>query len=234
MSGAARAAIAVVAALLLPACNLTYVPDQNLPAGNQGPPFVLVIPLDGELQATTNPQFAWNAYPGALSYQLEISTASDFSVPIWEDSALTIPSTFLTQVTLTNFTTYYWRVNALLAGGSKVLAGGSPYQFRTQGGGFTIPLPFATQSPISGILGVPLSPLFAWQGSPGADSYTLQLDTAGTFTAPTISVPGIHVNRYTLANPLAPNTQYYWRVLAIGQLGNSLSDVPVAVFQTGP
>src|SRR3954462_3792100 len=117
MSGSVRAAVAVVAALLLPACNLTYVPDQTLPATNSGPPYVLLLPLDGELQAITHPQFAWNAFPGAQGYELEVSSAPDFSVPIWTDASLTSTSTFLTQVTLTNFTTYYWRVNALLAGG---------------------------------------------------------------------------------------------------------------------
>jgi hypothetical protein len=235
MAGTPRAAALIFAALLLPACNLTYVPDQTLPAGgNSNTPFVLLLPLDGELQAVTNPQFAWNAYPGALGYQLEISTASDFSEPIFENSALTITSTFLTQVTLTNFTNYYWRVYALLPGGAKVLAGGSPFQFRTQGGGFTTPTAFATQYPSTGLTGVSISPLFTWQASIAADSYTLQLDTLGTFVTPLLVVPGIHVNRHTLATPLAPNTQYYWRVIAIGQLGNRYSDYPVAVFQTGP
>jgi hypothetical protein len=235
MTGAARAAMVVVAALLLPACNLTYVPDQPLPpGGSSGPPFALVIPLNGELQAIANPQFAWNAYPGTLNYQLEISTASDFSVPIWNDPSLTITSTFLTQVTLTNFTTFFWRVYALLPGGSRVLAGGSPYQFRTQGGGFTTPLSFSTLSPNMAVIGMPWMPSFAWQGSIGADSYTLEIDTDGTFSSPAVSVPGIHVNRYTLTTPLTPNTQYFWRVLAVGQLGNRYSNAPLSAFQTSP
>src|SRR4051812_10685019 len=137
----ARSASGFVAALLLPACNLTYVPDQSLPGTSSGPPFALFLPLDGENQAITNPQFGWYASPGALSYQLEVSTAADFSVPIYETTLLST-STFLTQVTLTNFTTYHWRVSALQPGGGTSLAGGSPFQFRTQGGGFTTPLPF--------------------------------------------------------------------------------------------
>src|SRR5215204_5482984 len=100
MSGAGRGVLVVVAALLLPACNVTYVPDQSLPGTNSGPPFVLVLPLDGEFQAITHPQFAWNAFAGALGYELEVSTAGDFSVPIWADASLTSTSTFLTQVTL--------------------------------------------------------------------------------------------------------------------------------------
>jgi len=234
MSGALRAALAILAALLLPACNLTYVPDSSVPSGTSGPPFTLLLPLNGELQAPTNPQLSWNASSGALGYQLEISTASDFSQIVWSDSSLTIPSTFLTQVTLTNFTTFYWRVYALLPGGGKLLAGGSPFQFRTQGGGFTIPIPFATQYPSSGLTGVSLSPLFTWQASAGADSYTIQLDTSGTFVSPTFTLPNIHVNRHLPAVALSPNTLYYWRVLAIGQLGNRYSDVPVAAFTTTP
>jgi hypothetical protein len=33
---------------------------------------------------------------------------------------------------------------------------------------------------------------------------------------------------------MLPNTQYFWRVLAVGQLGNLYSDVPAAVFTTAP
>jgi hypothetical protein len=234
MKGMAGRALGLVAALLLPACNLTYIPEQSLPDANSGPPFVLLLPLDGELQAITNPQFAWNAYPGALSYHLEVSSEADFSVPIWQTSSLSSTSTFLTQATLTNFTTFYWRVNAVLPGGGTVLAGGSPFQFRTQGGGFTVPQPFATQSPASGLTKVPVLPPFAWQASSGADSYTLELDTAGTFAAPTIRVTGIHVNRHVLAAPLLPGTSYAWRVLAVGQFGNRFSDLPVAFFATDP
>src|SRR5581483_8796231 len=104
MRGTGRGALAVAAALLLPACNLTYTPEQSLPGGVTSPPFVLTVPVDGNLQVPTNPQFGWNAYPGAVGYQLQVSTAADFSSVVWDDSTLTITSTFLTQVTLTNFT----------------------------------------------------------------------------------------------------------------------------------
>lgn len=233
MKGLARGALGLVAALLLPACTVTYTMDQPTAPGGGNLPFILLLPADGELQALTNPQLSWNAYPGAIAYQLEISTASDFSTVVWEDSALTITSTFLTQVTLTNATTFFWRINAVLVGGGKVPAAGSPFQFRTQGGGFTTPTPFATLYPTPGLNNVVASPNFAWQGSIGADSYTLELDTAGTFITPTIVLAGIHVNRATLP-PLNPSTQYAWRVVAFGQLGNRASDLPAAVFTTAP
>jgi hypothetical protein len=225
---------AVLVVLLVPACNLTYVPDPGQPGGSGALPFLLILPIDGELQATTNPQFAWNALDGSTSYQLQVSTASDFSQIVWDDTALTITSTFLTQVTLTNFTTYYWRIYGIQPGGAKVLAGGSPSQFRTQGGGFTIPTSFATRYPNSNLTGVAASPMFAWQASIGATSYTVEVDPSGTFTPPLFAQANIHVNRATLNAPLAPGTVYSWRVLATGQLGNTYSDVPPAVFSTAP
>jgi len=234
MTAAARSAMLLVVALFLPACNLTYVPDPPQGGGSTAPPFGLFLPLNGELQAATNPQFGWYALNGAVAYQLEVSTASDFSQIVWEDSTLAITSTFLTQVTLTNFTTYYWRIHGIQPGGAKVLAGGSPFQFRTQGGGFTVPTAFATQYPSNGLTLVAALPLFAWQPSIGATAYRVEVDPTGTFIAPTFVQSNIHVNRVTLAQPLLPGTQYFWRVLATGQLGNLYSDVPAALFTTAP
>ena len=234
MAVAARTILVLVVAFFLPACTLTYVPDSVGQGSSNSLPFILVLPLDGELQAGTNPQFAWNAFGGAVAYQLEVSTAADFSQIVWEDSALSITSTFLTQVTLTNFTTYYWRIHAIQSGGAKVLAGGSPFQFRTQGGGFTVPTAFATQYPSNGLTLVPASPLFAWQASIGATAYRVEVDPTGTFITPAFVQSNIHVNRVTLAQPLLPGTQYFWRVLATGQLGDLYSDVPAALFTTAP
>jgi len=230
-----RTILVFAVALLLPACNLTYVPDSAGGGGGSSTlPFILVLPLDGELQAPTNPQFAWNAFDGAVAYQLEVSTASDFSQIVWDDSTLSITSTFMTQVTLTNFTTYYWQIHALQPGGAKVLAGGSPFQFRTQGGGFTVPTAFSTTYPSNGLAQVPVSPLFEWQASIGATAYQVEVDTTLSFTSPAFVQSGIHVNRVTLAQPLLPGTQYFWRVLATGQLGDRYSDVAGGGFTTAP
>ncbi|HLY12346.1 MAG TPA: hypothetical protein VKW04_23795 [Planctomycetota bacterium] len=236
MSGTARGALALLTALVLPACNLTYGgPDQGFPqGGGGGAPFVLTLPVNGELQAPTNPEFAWITLDGATNYRLQVSTAPDFSQIVWDDSSLTVTSTFLTQVTLTNFTTYYWQITGFLPGGGTVLAGGSPSQFRTQGSGMTTPVSFSTQVPSGGATGLPLSPSFAWQGSDGADSYSIEIDPAGTFSPAPIVQANIHVNRGTLTTPLSPNTTYFWRVLAVGQLGNRYSTLPTEPFTTGP
>jgi len=223
-----------LAALLVPACNLTYSPDPSMSGGSGTLPFILVLPIDGEGQAPTNPEFAWNALDGASGYELQISTTSDFSQIIWDDPSLLFTSTFMTQVTLTNFTTYYWRIYGIVPGGGKVLAGGSPSQFETQGGGFLTPTAFATLNPPSLQSNVSVSPMFTWQASQGATSYTLQIDPAGTFSPPLIVQPNIQLNRATLGTPLSSGTTYYWRVLATGQSGNTYSDIPPADFMTAP
>jgi hypothetical protein len=222
MSGTARSAAGFLVALLLPACNLTYVPDQSLdPGGGSGAPTGLFLPLDGDLQVVTNPQFGWYAIPGATTYRLQVSTAADFSGIVWDDSSLTVTTTILSAVTLTNFTNYYWRIYGIIPGSTPVLADGSPFQFRTDGGGTTIPLSFSNTYPSNGLMGVSVSPQFSWTPSIGATSYTLQVDPNGFFSPPQFSEANIQVNRATLPGALSISTGYAWRVIAIGQSVNT-------------
>src|SRR5579883_1160034 len=225
MIGKGRIGAAVLTALLLPACNLTYTPDQTFPPSDSGGPSGLFLPLDGALNVDTNPEFGWYAVPGATSYELQIATDPGFTAMAWDEPGIFPESTFLTQATLTNFTTYYWRVYATVPGaGSPVLVDGSPFQFRTQGGGFTIPQPFTLQSPPPVASQVDPSTLFTWNPSAGAMSYTLEVDPSGSFSPPPFSQPGISLNQGRLPGPLAKGTVYSWRVVAIGQLGNTVSN----------
>ncbi|MBI3856302.1 MAG: hypothetical protein HY293_11490, partial [Planctomycetes bacterium] len=65
-----RVVLLFAAALLIPACNLTYTsgdPFATSPAPQN--PFVLQIPVDGQTGVwPTNTQFAWGAFPGATGY----------------------------------------------------------------------------------------------------------------------------------------------------------------------
>lgn len=233
MTAVLRRMAIVAVGLLLPACNLTVTQDQGGdPSGSSGSPSGLFLPLNGDIQVVTNPQFGWYAIPGATSYRLQISTAPDFSAIVWDDASLTVTTTILTAVTLTNFSTYYWQIYGIIPGGTPVLADGSPFQFRTDGGGTTIPRSFTTTFPTNGLSGVTTSPLFTWTPSVGATSYTIELDPTGMFAPPLISQPNIQVNRTTLPAALAPNTGYSWRVLAVGQVSNLYSNT--TLFDTGP
>jgi hypothetical protein len=68
------------------------------------------------LGQSTNPALSWHAAARAVSYAVQVSTASDFSSPVVNDSNITDTSHVVYG--LSNFTFYYWRVRAVNTGGS--------------------------------------------------------------------------------------------------------------------
>jgi len=76
---------------------------------------VLGSPADQVSSVATTPTLKWNRAERAVDYQLQLSSASDFSV-ITLDSTLTDTS-FVVDKTLENDTSYYWRVKASNEGG---------------------------------------------------------------------------------------------------------------------
>ncbi len=233
MAGKVRSGLAVLVALLLPACNLTYAPDGASGPGGSGGPTGLFLPYDGQTGLDTNPQFGWYAVPGATSYELQIALDPGFSQILWDQPGIFPETTILTQATLTNSTTYSWRVYATVPGlGSPVLVDGSPFQFSTLGAGLTFPAAFTIQSPPDLSTNIDPAPLFTWNASARALSYTIEVDPAGTFSPAPYRQSGIHINRGFLPAALQKGTSYQWRVIAIGEAGNTISNV--AAFGTAP
>jgi Tol biopolymer transport system component len=79
-------------------------------------PPTLSTPSNGAINVTINITLTWNSSPNAESYQLQVSSATNFSTTVINQSGLTTNSFNLTG--LLNNTTYYWRVNASNAGGT--------------------------------------------------------------------------------------------------------------------
>lgn len=232
MGRSARAILVLVLAAAVPACNLTsFQEPQAAPAS--GSPFMLQLPLNGSLNVIASPQLVWSAAPNAQSYQLQISLTSDFSRIIIDQPGIPITSAFV-QASITNFTNCWWRVYAVQPGGGTLLAGGSPFQFRTLGGGFTTPTRFSTLTPTNGLTVVPRKPTFAWQEARGAVSYTLQVDFGTNFLAPLVELGDIHLNQVICPVTLAADTGFSWRVVASGSPGTTISDAPPSMFATGP
>jgi hypothetical protein len=92
-----------------PAWSFTTVP--SIPAIP-----VLVSPSNSASNASLAPTLNWNVSSGAASYRLQISSTSDFSGIIIDQSSLT--ATSLTISGLSYSSTYYWRGNATNAGGT--------------------------------------------------------------------------------------------------------------------
>ena len=79
----------------------------------------LSSPSNGATGISTSQTLAWNASFGATSYQLQVSTVSNFATTVYNGSGLT--STSQVPTGLTSNTTYYWHVDATNARGT------SPY-----------------------------------------------------------------------------------------------------------
>ncbi len=87
----------------------------------------LASPPNGATGVSTSATLSWNASTGATSYALQVSTSSDFSALVVNQTG--IVSTSYTGSSLLNNTTYYWRVNATNAGGTS--AWSSVWSFTT-------------------------------------------------------------------------------------------------------
>lgn len=92
---------------------------------------------------------------------------------------------------------------------------------------------FGTNQPMNNATGVSLRPTFGWAGSidPNGDTvnYTLLIDTNENFTAP-VTFDASSLTEYTLADPLATDTTYYWRVVANDPCDATTESQPTPAF----
>ena len=72
---------------------------------------------------------------------------------------------------------------------------------------------------------IPLSPTFAWNATPGADAYLLEVDDNADFSSLVYSAT-VTGTSHILAVPLSPQTTYYWRVTAVNACGSGLPSNP--------
>ncbi len=77
---------------------------------------VLASPSNGATGISTSPTLSWNASAGASTYQVQVSTVSDFSTTVFDQSG--IVATSVSVPGLADNTLHYWRVNATNGGGT--------------------------------------------------------------------------------------------------------------------
>ena len=206
----------------------------------------LVSPANGA-QLTTQPvNFNWTDVQGAAWYQIDVDDESTFAAPlIWEQTAT--PSELLINLP---DGVVFWRVRAFNSAGvggpysavrTATVGATTPPPTTTA----TVPPPATTTTsppppttttvPPSGSLPAPtlLSPAsdarfapgqtvtFDWSDVTGAASYTIQIDTSETFSAPFTVDQAVSISRHTASG--LPTTRMWWRVRA-----NSNSGAPGA------
>ncbi len=170
-------------------------------------------PADGATNVAINPTISWSTVVGATSYRLQVSAASDFGTILLDSSGLATTSVIIGG--LANSTKYYWRVNAVNAGGTAPWS--NVWSFNTIVASPGTPVLFA---PANGETGTAIDPVMAWNSSSGATSYRLQVSTDSTFAATALDSTDITLSSVNLRG-LLHSTRYHWRVRASNVGGDS-------------
>ena len=179
--------------------------------------FSPIWPANGTDGVATNPEFMWYHSYNETSYTLIIDDTSDFSSPAIIKTGIlppTEPGVVYTPTTALNpDTTYYWKVLAVNANGSRDM-NGPVFSFKTKPSGNN-PGSFALQSPASGTTNVSRRINLKWDISNGATYYKLEVATDSNFTNIVVDRPNIMATSYTFEPDLLVAGQtYYWRVSA--------------------
>ncbi len=85
----------------------------------------------------------------------------------------------------------------------------------------TTPTAPALSTPADGATVDTLAPTLAWQLTPPAASYDLQVAADPTFASPLFTATGVLTDHYTLPGALDPLGHYYWRVRGGNTCGSS-------------
>ncbi len=171
----------------------------------------------------------WSAVPGAVTYDVEVSTDQDFLTSAASQNGV-VGTSYSPPTTLNN-DQYYWRVRPVDASGNKLdWSQVAVWHFRRNW-----PDQPTLQYPADG---ANVSDPFYYQWTPThhASGYEVQMSTSSSFpedsrthtctTVGTTLVPGQNENlNQALACMPAAATTYYWRVMAIDDPKGVQSDV---------
>jgi hypothetical protein len=164
------------------------------------PSSVVTSPAHNKNDVAPKTSVSVRSFPGASSYELNISTSNDFStgVAVYNSSSTTFAINPLKYST-----TYYTRVK------TNISDYGTITQFTTHH-----PEKFSfVSSPVNGATNVAYNTLKVTANEVlGATSYTIELNTSPDFTGPWIAATSATANQRTLTfNGLEPSTTYYSR-----------------------
>lgn len=165
----------------------------------------IIQPADMAQGISANYTFKWDALPGALIYEFELSKNSNFTTL---DTIIKTAKTSITGVNLTpGGLQYYWRLQAN-NGGHKTASATRSFTTGT--------FPPALHSPDQNAVLANNEVVFVWETVPTASSYKIQIATNPNFTLSSIqqevdSIPGTIINTI-FATVLTPNKKHFWRV----------------------
>ena len=177
-------------------------------------------PPDKEPLTSGNVSFNWDDIAGANLYYIQLSLYENFKTLLL--NTITSESSYEYSKALTNGTTYYWRISPRY---------GTTWGTWLDDQSFIFPKP-----PTVPVLLLPASNALVTDVTPKLDWKTVTLPAGTTFARYELEVAtdsafvnkvslgdpeltNIALSEHTLAESLSPNTKYYWRVRAVGKVG---------------
>lgn len=154
---------------------------------------------------------SWGAVSPVDSYDVQVSSATDFSVLSMDASGIASTGAQATGMLPDN--QYYWRVRARRGG-----ALGDWSTARTVIIQISPPVP---NSPSTGSSDVTVNPTLTWQSSQGASNYQYNLSEDQNFSSIVESGSVSGATAIEVNSTLAYDSQYFWRVRAVGNVTTS-------------
>lgn len=185
---------------------LDLLPDE----GFLNRPF-LVFPANGSFESTLDPTMMWQAVAGAAEYRIQVATDFNFEDVIIDQ--VVTGTSYDIQQNLEYSTLYFWRVQAMSAGGNSKFS--SKYRFTTTN---SPPDAIALTQPDDNAENMRPGFSFVWQASSRADEYQIQVADNPDFSSPEIDAT-VSVPRYLNTSVLDFSTMYYWRVRGLNSAG---------------
>jgi photosystem II stability/assembly factor-like uncharacterized protein len=164
----------------------------------------LVSPADNATDQNTSLTLDWEVVTGATSYDVQLSTSSNFTTTIVNQSTT---NTYLDVTGLSENTEYFWRVRA--EDDDSESDWSAVWSFETLN---PVLDPPDLVSPADNATDQNTSLTLDWDAVTGATSYDVQLSTSSNFT--TTIVNQSTTNTYLDVTGLSENTEYFWRVRA--------------------
>ena len=195
--------------------RLLYSVYGTAPAPTAPPAPVLSSPVESATGVPTPAALLWSPTAGAQTYRVQVSTRSNFTSTVVDQSGLTTTATSATG--LAGSTLHYWRVAATNAQGTSPWS--ASWTFTTAVAA-TIPPAPTLYFPRNGATGVSASPTLQWNAAIGATSYRVQVSTTSAFTTTVADRSDVTAMSAAVAG-LVNGTRYYWRVLAASSAGSS-------------
>ena len=196
-------------------------------AGLATPPAVAAVAAPSGLTANPSgasiPAFAWSPVAGATGYQIQVDNDSGFGSP---EFTLNTSNFRATPTTSLRSGTQFWRVRAVKGTDTSAWRTADPITVSP------VNVPVPTSPAVGAQLPQPTSPpLLEWLGSPGATSYTVEVDGDADFVGSKSYTT--KATSLVVPDPLFAG-DWFWRVTAVKGTGMVSLPSPASSFNVLP